>query len=137
VNKEKIILVYDDQLDGHHLEYINHIHNGAVENKNNKFIFALPVKFQELKNKLVWKESDNIKFHYILKDDINKRHPKHRGTSNRLHTRNSQQCSCQGISDLILHIFWRTPHPFGSYNLLIFTNIRDCIHCYRITRKEI
>ena len=35
-----------------------------------EFIFALPLEFQELKNKLVWIDSDNIKFHLIQNSDI-------------------------------------------------------------------
>lgn len=61
----KRILIYDDLLIGHHLEYIHHLHKGACEYNQIDFIFAVPEKFHDLKNKLKWKNSDNIKFHFL------------------------------------------------------------------------
>jgi glycosyltransferase involved in cell wall biosynthesis len=69
VNKKRI-LIFDDQLSGHHLEYLHHLYEGASKSKNIEFIFALPMEFQELKDKLVWDESDNIIFHLIQNNDI-------------------------------------------------------------------
>lgn len=61
----KRILFFDDQLSGHHLEYIHHLYEGACNMREFDFIFAVPEKFNEIKNELLWKESDNIKFHFL------------------------------------------------------------------------
>jgi hypothetical protein len=70
VNKKRI-LIFDDQLTGHHLEYLHHLYEGASKSKTVEFIFALPLEFQELKSKLVWEESDNIIFHLFQHDENN------------------------------------------------------------------
>lgn len=70
MNKKRI-LIFDDQLNGHHLEYLHHLYEGASMYKSVEFIFALPLEFQELKDKLVWDESDNIIFHLFQHDENN------------------------------------------------------------------
>lgn len=65
MNEKKKILIYDDKLFGHHLEYIHHLHDSACDNKNIEFIFAVPVRFNEVKNELIWKKSDNVKYHFL------------------------------------------------------------------------
>lgn len=67
----KRVLIFDDQLSGHHLEYIHHLHEGACANIEIDFIFAIPEKFQELKGQLVWKKSDNVQYHFLSNDEIN------------------------------------------------------------------
>lgn len=71
MKKKKKILIYDDQLSGHHLEYIHHLHENACENKDIEFIFAIPPKFNKVKNQLVWKKSDNVGYHFLLSNEIN------------------------------------------------------------------
>ena len=61
----KKYLIFDDQLSGHHLEYIHHLHEGACDQKDSDFIFAVPKRFQELKKQVIWKKSDNIHFHFL------------------------------------------------------------------------
>jgi len=69
VNKKRI-LIYDDQLSGHHLEYLHHLYEGASECKEIEFIFVLPCVFKELKNKFIWKKTENIKFHLIKNEEL-------------------------------------------------------------------
>lgn len=69
ISNKKKILIYDDQLSGHHLEYIHHLHEGASEIKDIDFIFAVPYNFNEVKSKLNWSESENTKYHYISKKE--------------------------------------------------------------------
>lgn len=68
--KRNKILIYNDILSGHNLEYIHHLHEGACENKGIDFIFAVPNKFKDVKDKLIWKESANVKFHFLSDHDI-------------------------------------------------------------------
>lgn len=63
---DKKILIFDDQLSGHHLEYFHHLYTGAVQDKTNNYIFALPEGF-ETKSELRWDKANNIVFH-LFKD---------------------------------------------------------------------
>jgi len=69
--KRKRILVFDDQMTGHHLEYIHHLHEEASDNIDIDFIFAVPEKFQDVKKQFVWKKSDNIQYHFLSDENIN------------------------------------------------------------------
>lgn len=57
-----IIIVYSRTIGGHHLEYMHHVYEMARSDQDNQYIFALPQKFELLKNKLEWLHADNIKF---------------------------------------------------------------------------
>ena len=48
----KKVLIYDDEIFGHHLEYIHHIHERAVLEQDMEFVFVCPEKFLELKGLL-------------------------------------------------------------------------------------
>ena len=56
-----IILIFDSEISGHHLEYIHHLHDAAVIDTQNQYIFIVNNKFDTVKNKLIWKESNNIR----------------------------------------------------------------------------
>lgn len=68
----KTTLIFDDELTGHHLEYINHLWNAAGSISNENFIFALPRDFEKIKNELNWSNHKNITIHYIENLDENK-----------------------------------------------------------------
>lgn len=68
---KKRVLIYDDEIRGHHLEYIHHLHEGATQNKEIDFIFAIPNTINDKENKLVWEKSDNIKYHLLSDSEIN------------------------------------------------------------------
>ncbi len=71
MNYNKRILIFSEHLYGHYLEYIHHLYNGACKYKEIDFIFSVPKEFQEMKNMLNWKKSDNIVFHYFSRLDFN------------------------------------------------------------------
>lgn len=64
------ILVFDEKITGHHLEYLNHIYLKALQNKETEFIFAVPEQFQIDKSKLLWPEAENIKFRFLTSDEL-------------------------------------------------------------------
>jgi hypothetical protein len=66
----KNILIYDNQIDGHHLEYIHHLYKGAQSRTEFNFIFVIPESFLKIKNQLEWKQVDNIQFVFIKEKDI-------------------------------------------------------------------
>lgn len=66
---EKVI-VFDTELNGHHLEYINHIYLEAVNHHSNTYIFIIPEEFLDLKSKLHWPTANNIKFDFLTSDEI-------------------------------------------------------------------
>ena len=37
-NQNKKILIFDDKLSGHNLEYLHHLYTGAVQDKTNNYI---------------------------------------------------------------------------------------------------
>lgn len=59
------ILIYTPQIDGHYLEYIHHIYEYVLNDKNNQYIFAVPEAFNFKKNYFTWSYSDNILFEYL------------------------------------------------------------------------
>lgn len=59
----KRVLIHETDIKGHRLEYIHHLYNKAREYTKTEFIFAVPEDFNQVKNKLEWKESSNISFH--------------------------------------------------------------------------
>ena len=64
-------MIFDINLSGHHLEYIHHIHAGAVRKKEEKYIFYLPLEFQEKKKLYNWESSDNVEFRFFSQQEIN------------------------------------------------------------------
>ena len=64
-------MIFDSSIDGHHMEYIHHIHTTACEEFNNiQFIFAVPKDFENKKNKLSWKSCNWVKTIFIENKDI-------------------------------------------------------------------
>lgn len=55
----KNIIVFTIKLEGHHLEYINHIYELAVRDNNNYF-FLLPFTFDDYKKKFDWPKVPNV-----------------------------------------------------------------------------
>ena len=68
----KKIMIFDNSINGHHLEYLHHIHEFACQEKNgNQYIFAVPKDFEQSKDKFVWSQSDNVNIVFINKKDEN------------------------------------------------------------------
>lgn len=68
----KKIMIFDNSINGHHLEYLHHIHEFACQEKNgNQYIFAVPKDFKQSKDKFVWSQSDNVNIVFINKKDEN------------------------------------------------------------------
>lgn len=66
----KQIIVFDTDLNGHHLEYLNHIYMEASRKSNNYYIFVIPLEFKNLQSNLDWPLSPHIKFDFLNKDEI-------------------------------------------------------------------
>lgn len=66
----KTILIFDVILTGHHLEYIHHIHERAAKDKANRYIFAVPYNFDEVRKNYTWEDNDNCVFDLISKEDV-------------------------------------------------------------------
>ena len=64
-------MIFDINLSGHHLEYLHHIHAGTVRKKEEKYIFYLPLEFQEKKKLYNWESSDNVEFRFFSQQEIN------------------------------------------------------------------
>jgi len=69
----KNILIFDDSVEGHHLEYLHHIYEIALEKTNFNFVFSVPSNFILLKDKFTWPPSENIYWDFICDNDIAKK----------------------------------------------------------------
>ena len=56
------IIIFSSTLEGHHLEYIHHIYEMAIEDVGHTYIFLLPSSFLEKREKLEWVHSKNVRF---------------------------------------------------------------------------
>jgi glycosyltransferase involved in cell wall biosynthesis len=63
------ILIFDDKIDGHHLEYVHHLFIKSLSIKDKNFFFLLPPEFELLKKNFIWPKTDNIHvFHLSIKE---------------------------------------------------------------------
>lgn len=67
----KRILIYDTSIEGHHMEYLHHIYM-ATDGVNAKFVFAIPDRFQSLKDKMKWPVRQNVTFDLIPELELSK-----------------------------------------------------------------
>ncbi len=63
------IMIFDWTLNGHHLEYLHHCYDGAISKKDCQFFFLVPKSFDDVKSKLVWKDSENVHFLYLTNEE--------------------------------------------------------------------
>ncbi len=59
------LIIFDDKILGHHLEYIHHLYDLAVTQQEHQFVFVIPQSFNDVKDKFFWNPSANIEFDYI------------------------------------------------------------------------
>ena len=65
-------LIFDNTLTGHHLEYINHIYQGALKSTG-EYVFAVPGKeWRRIKDKLDWPPTKNIRMVMLDDDECHK-----------------------------------------------------------------
>lgn len=65
------VLIFDDRIDGHHLEYIHHLYIGCEFSLNSKFIFLLPIEFASLRNNYFWPERENVEIILLSNRQMN------------------------------------------------------------------
>lgn len=65
-------IIFDTEINGHHLEYIHHLYMGALKDCNNEYIFAIPETFHEVKHQFDWPPAQNVLFHFIGKKELKK-----------------------------------------------------------------
>lgn len=59
------ILIFEPTLSGHHLEYLHHYYEGALNRSENDYVFMVPRKFEQFKELYEWPFSSNIDIRYI------------------------------------------------------------------------
>lgn len=65
-----LTMIYDLEVTGHHLEYIHHLYQGALNQKTERFVFYLPPDFEEKKKNYEWEKAENISFRYFSEDEL-------------------------------------------------------------------
>ena len=58
-------LIFNTGIAGHHLEYLHHYYIGALGRPEHNFVFVIPRKFEEVKDKYDWPQCKNIEILYI------------------------------------------------------------------------
>ncbi|MBP5420424.1 MAG: glycosyltransferase [Bacteroidales bacterium] len=58
-------LVFDPQVEGHHLECLHNLYLGALRKPNHKFIFAVSSEFEKLRAQYEWPKAEHITFDLI------------------------------------------------------------------------
>lgn len=68
-----MIIIFDSELKGHHLEYVHHLWMGIVKSDPNEcYTFAIPQKeWEELKGLRTWPKSEKISLYLISESDRN------------------------------------------------------------------
>lgn len=59
------ILIFETGFAGHHLEYLHHYYEYAINDKSNSYVFLIADSFKEVKEKYTWEKSANVRFEYI------------------------------------------------------------------------
>ncbi len=59
------ILFYCPYINGHKLEYIHHLNEGAAKDTDKSYVFVVPSKFKEASKLYTWSISSNIEYDYI------------------------------------------------------------------------
>ena len=63
------ILIYEDDLTGHHMEYLHHYHQSAIMHPDDSYIFYVPEMFKEKKAMAEWPAADNVTFRYFTTEE--------------------------------------------------------------------
>lgn len=48
------ILIFETGFAGHHLEYLHHYYEYAINDKSNSYVFLIADSFKEVKEKYTW-----------------------------------------------------------------------------------
>ena len=65
-------IIFDEVLEGHHLEYLNHLYMGAINDLVNEYIFIVPRSFDSFREKMEWPVAKNITIELIEDEIANK-----------------------------------------------------------------
>ena len=77
-----------------------------------------------------------VKLYIIREDDEYAGKAKNGRAADRFHARNAEQISGERIRNLVFDILRRTARPFCKYDLLVFANVGDSIHRYRVAGQN-
>lgn len=54
------IIIFTNDIYGHHIEYIHHLYIMAKDDHNNNYYFVLPSKFNNFRSTYIWPQANNI-----------------------------------------------------------------------------
>ena len=64
------IVIFDDKIGGHHLEYVHHLYEMALSRPDHRFIFVIPDLFYDVNDKFQWINATNITFDLIPREKV-------------------------------------------------------------------
>lgn len=68
----KRVLIFDNDVKGHHLEYIHHLYSAACDSKDTFFYFLTTADFINVQERLTWKKSSNVELLFLNEQEKKK-----------------------------------------------------------------
>lgn len=65
-------LIFEESIEGHRLEYINHLYKYATADSGRKYVFVLPPNFSTEGNDAQWSQASNVRVVKLLPEEVNK-----------------------------------------------------------------
>lgn len=65
----RTFLVHTHSIGGHQLEYLHHIFMEALRRTNERFIFLIPIRFNEDSNRMIWPKASHIELVVMQPED--------------------------------------------------------------------
>lgn len=63
-------LIFETNLSGHRLEYLQHLYHAAISDKKHKYVFVLPEQIRQYTSSSEWVNSDNIIIQTLSEEEI-------------------------------------------------------------------
>lgn len=58
-------IIFTHSIAGHNMEYLHHIYEICRFKLSQKYVFVVPIEFEDIKSKMVWPAADNVTFDFI------------------------------------------------------------------------
>lgn len=58
-------IIFTHSIAGHNMEYLHHIYDICRFKLSQKYVFVVPIEFEDIKSKMVWPAADNVTFDFI------------------------------------------------------------------------
>lgn len=130
-------LIYDIDVAGHHMEYLNHFYVGASLRPNDNFDFYLSEDFLERKHLFDWPEHENIKFHYCSSKDSKRLLHGKAWVNGILNTLRLREVIYRYRPDIVLVTSMTLFLPFATFLLPKFCKLRGILYSIYLYNQDV